>query len=201
MRGSERANVAGLVCRQTSSALLAVDYKFAQSWYSVDKVRECVSRWFPFPRRWWVVETRVGWCCWCSFCFWFWWTSREEGQPREHHLQARTTYIITDHPQLFHATPTLDERRHMSIAAAENAGWVLIYQVASNVVTGYSKFGNQNWLNYGFLTSLTFRARILRCFATSKKNRPIDFFPFSQNFVILSFNFNHNEDFKIENQN
>lgn len=149
-----------------------MDYKFAQSWYSVDKVRECVSRWFPFPRRWWVVETRVGWCCWCSFCFWFWSTRREEGQPREHHLQARSTYIITDHPQLFHATPTLDERRHMSIAAAENAGWVLIYQVASKVVTGHSKFRNKIRFIHGFLTNLIFRARILGRFPTFFQKNP-----------------------------
>lgn len=31
-------------------------------------------------------------------------------------------FITTDLPRQFDAAPTLDERRHMSIAAAENAG-------------------------------------------------------------------------------
>lgn len=50
----------------------------------------------------------------------------EEKREREREERLSCTrdfqFITTDLPRQFDAAPTLDERRHMSIAAAENAG-------------------------------------------------------------------------------
>lgn len=49
-----------------------------------------------------------------------------EGKEKEREERLSCTrdfqFITTDLPRQFDAAPTLDERRHMSIAAAENAG-------------------------------------------------------------------------------
>jgi len=50
---------------------------------------------------------------------------REERLPCTRDFQ----FITTDLPRQFDAAPTLDERRHMSIAAAENAGWVSLRSI------------------------------------------------------------------------
>lgn len=59
----------------------------------------------------------------------WWWeevgaTQRAKGEPI-FSCTRDSQFITTDLPRQFDAAPTLDERRHMSIAAAENAGWVL----------------------------------------------------------------------------
>lgn len=70
-----------------------------------------------------VVRSSVGARGWCPQ------ERREEyGGKRERERGERLSctrdfqFITTDLPRQFDAAPTLDERRHMSIAAAENAG-------------------------------------------------------------------------------
>jgi len=83
-------------------------------------------------RRWWEVlcVSARGWCP----------QEREEeygGKERERERERGERlpctrdfqFITTDLPRQFDAAPTLDERRHMSIAAAENAGWVSLRSI------------------------------------------------------------------------
>lgn len=58
--------------------------------------------------------------------------TKEKERERGKHLSCTRDFqfITTDLPRQFDAAPTLDERRHMSIAAAENAGIDRLIEIA-----------------------------------------------------------------------
>lgn len=71
-----------------------------------------------------VVRSSVGARGWCLQERSEEYGKRERERERGERLSCTRDFqfITTDLPRQFDAAPTLDERRHMSIAAAENAG-------------------------------------------------------------------------------
>lgn len=101
--------------------------------------RACWFLWY-WCRAWWLTtllsldgdidSVVVRSFCWCVRVVSHKKEEKEKERKRERegeeHLSCTRDFqfITTDLPRQFDAAPTLDERRHMSIAATENAGWV-----------------------------------------------------------------------------